>query len=188
MSGHIKKKYSAVFLDRDGVINERIIGGYVTKPEEFVFLTGAVEGIRILSSIFEYVFIVTNQQGIARKFMTLEQLESIHALMRNTIEASGGRINGIYFCPHNVNDECSCRKPKNGMFQNAISDYPDINISSSYMIGDTMNDLLFGKASGLKTILISKEVQYDITTLRLADMQYGSLFDAAKHLEKNSVT
>ncbi len=182
------KKYSAVFLDRDGVINKRIIDGYVTVPAEFIFLPRALEGLKILSDLFNYVFVVTNQQGIGRQLMSAQQLWTVHAFMKSEITTAGGRIDMIYTCPHNASENCRCRKPKNGMFQNAMVDFPDIEPSSSYMIGDTLNDMIFGKTSGLKTILITDKISPEITTIKHADIQCYSLFDAAKHLKKIIVT
>jgi D-glycero-D-manno-heptose 1,7-bisphosphate phosphatase len=181
-------KFSAVFLDRDGVINRRISDSYVTASHEFEFLPGATEAIRILSGLFQFLFIVTNQQGIGRKLMTEEQLNVVHLHMLDMIRSSGGRIDKIYFCPHLANDSCSCRKPGTGMFQNARKDFPDINTSASVMVGDTVSDMLFGKASGLKTILITDEISHKSEILKLADEQYQSLLEMAKHFQKINVT
>lgn len=172
--------FSAAFLDRDGVINKRLPNDYVTKPEKFEFLPNAVEAIRILSQHFQYIFIVTNQQGIGKGLMSSEQLHEVHQHMIEQISLAGGRIDKIYYCPHLFSDKCSCRKPKNGMYLNALKDFPDIQPDKSIMAGDTLNDLIFGKNSGLKTILIGNEIHTDVLTLRLANNQFGSLFEMAK--------
>lgn len=173
-------KYSAAFLDRDGVINKRLLDAYVTTPGEFEFLPDALEAIKILSQNFQYLFIVTNQQGIGRNLMSFGQLEMVHKFMLENISAKGGRIDKIYICPHLSREGCECRKPNNGMFINALNDYPDIVPEKSIMVGDTINDLIFGRKSGLKTIFISDEIHTDVSTLKLADEQFGSLFEMAK--------
>jgi len=178
---HQLPRFSAVFLDRDGVINKRIPDDYVKNPEEFEFLPEVPNAIALFSKMSQYVFVVTNQQGIGRELMTEKQLHQVHDKMLKGIEAAGGRIDKIYFCPHRAKDRCKCRKPLNGMFQQAIIDFPEIKQDSSLMFGDTLNDMIFGRNSGLKTILIGSEIQIEKQILKNTDMQFGSLFEAAKH-------
>ena len=174
-------RLSAVFLDRDGVINHRIPDDYVKEPEDFDFLPYAEQAIAHFSIISRYVFVVTNQQGIGRGLMTQLQLERVHHTMIQGIQHAGGRIDKIYFCPHKANQHCNCRKPKNGMFLQAVSEFPHIDVANSIMVGDTLNDMKFGRESGLKTILVGKEIQLEKDVLQITDMQFGSLFEAAKH-------
>jgi len=176
-----EKKFSAAFIDRDGVINKRIADGYVTHPDEFEFLPGVFDAFQSIAQHFQYVCIVTNQQGIGKHLMTVDQLQTVHQLMLDKIIQNEGKIDKIYFCPHRAEDHCNCRKPKTGMFLQALKDFPDIRPDQSVMIGDTLNDMKFGRNAGLKTILISDSIQTDITTLKLSDYQFGSLFDMAKH-------
>jgi len=171
---------SAVFLDRDGVINKRIPDAYVTCPEEFEFLPGVKDALKILSQKFKYVIIVTNQQGIGRNLMTGEQLEDVHHFLITQINAHGGRIDKIYHCPHHKSEHCHCRKPKTGMFVSAMNDFPDIDPQKSVMVGDTISDMMFGKSSGLKTILITQDILTDKDTLKYTDQQFGSLFEMSK--------
>lgn len=174
-------KFSAAFLDRDGVINYRIEDGYVTKPDEFHFLPGAIEALKSIAEIFRFVIIVTNQQGIGKQLMSVEELHIVHSYMKTVIEKEGGRIDAIYFCPHRADEHCKCRKPNIGMFHQAIIDFPEINPELSVMVGDTINDLKFGKNAGLKTILISNPITTDAKILHFADHQYISLLDMTKH-------
>lgn len=174
------QKKKALFLDRDGVINVRKPGAYITDIAEFEFINNIPEAIHILASIFDYIFIVTNQQGIAKGLMTLEDLDAIHSHLIQKIQKSGGRIDAIYHCPHLEGSHCVCRKPKTGMFVQANTEFPDIDISQSVMCGDTLSDLIFAKNCGLKSILISNPINTDPHILKMADEQFGSLFEFSK--------
>lgn len=143
-----------LFLDRDGVINKKL-EGYVKKFEDFHFIEGVLESINIFSQIFTRIILVTNQQGIGKGIMTELDLHNIHEKMKKIIENNGGNISQIYFCPHLSSDNCICRKPKPGMFYQAIGDFPDIDISNSYMVGDSDHDILAANAIKLEAIKVS---------------------------------
>ena len=115
-----------LFLDRDGVINKRLIDEYVTTVEEFEFLPGVLEAISKLNSSFSRIFIVTNQQGIAKGLMTEVDLSEIHLNMLQQIAANGGKVDAVFYCPHMRNEGCDCRKPKIGMYEQALGSFPDI--------------------------------------------------------------
>jgi len=162
MSNSVVKNRQSLFLDRDGVINKRIMGGYITRADDFEFLPGVLEAIRLLSEHFAHVFIVTNQQGIGKGLMTEEKLEEIHQAMQSQIEYAGGRIDKIYFCPDLASKEPNCRKPGIQMALQAKQDFPDINFTQSIMVGDTLSDMEFGENAGMQCVLISdsKEAKY----------------------------
>ncbi|HOJ49759.1 MAG TPA: HAD family hydrolase [Spirochaetota bacterium] len=164
---------NTIFIDRDGVINKRLIGDYVKNINEFEFLDGVIEAIRILKKNGYRVIIITNQQGIGKGLMTLEDLEKIHSFMMKKIKEGGGDIDRIYFCPHLETDNCNCRKPKTGMIDQALKDYPDIKKEDCFMIGDTKSDIELAKNAGLKSILIGDE-ELD------SDLKFSSLLDAVK--------
>lgn len=147
----------SLFLDRDGVINTRKKGGYVTKKEEFVFLANAKGAIAGICRLFARVIICTNQQGIAKGLYTEKDLKDVHDYMQDQIGEFGGFIDGIYFAPELNSDENNTRKPKPSMGLQAQKDFPDIDFSKSIMIGDTNSDILFGKNLGMKTILIASD-------------------------------
>jgi D-glycero-D-manno-heptose 1,7-bisphosphate phosphatase len=109
------KNYQTLFLDRDGVINQRTPGTYVTKPEEFHFYEGVPQAIAQLSQLFDYIIIVTNQAGIGRGLMTEEDLEKVHAHLLSVIEKEGGQIDAIYHSPYRPELNSECRKPNVGM-------------------------------------------------------------------------
>ena len=138
------KKYRYLFLDRDGVINRRKVGGYIQRVEEFCFLPGVLGVFPFLATRFERIVIVTNQQGIGKGLMTEADLEAIHDYMRREIEARGGRIDAIYHCPCLAEANCDCRKPNTGMALQAQADFPEIDFAQSLLVGDSVTDLQMG--------------------------------------------
>ncbi len=146
-----------LFLDRDGVINKRIFGGYITSPSEFVFLPGVLESIKYLSSIFNRIIVVTNQQGVGKGIMTEAELIDLHKYMVNEITNEGGNVDSVYYCTELAEKPASCRKPSTKMAQNAVFDFPDIDLSKSIMIGDSKSDIEFGNNAGMKTVFITNE-------------------------------
>jgi histidinol-phosphate phosphatase family protein len=165
-----------LFLDRDGVINERIIDGYVTRWEEFKFLPGVLEAIERFTGIFGRIVIVSNQQGIGKGLMTEDDLDKIHERMLEDIRTAGGEISAIYFSPYLASTNHITRKPNTGMAFLAAEDFPDIDFTKSVMIGDTINDMLFGKQMQMLTIITSEE-DFDS---ELVDFQFRSLSEIAK--------
>ncbi len=146
-----------LFLDRDGVINERIWGGYVTNPDEYIFLPGVLDSIAVFSSIFNRIIIVTNQQGIGKGIMTKGELKVVHDYMIKEIRLAGGEIDGIYYCPDLAEKNDNCRKPSANMAQKAVDDFPEIDLTKSIMVGDSQSDIEFGNNAGMKTVFITNE-------------------------------
>jgi histidinol-phosphate phosphatase family domain/HAD-superfamily hydrolase, subfamily IIIA len=145
------------FLDRDGVINVNIGKHcYVNSWDQFIFIAGAVEGIKRLNRAGYKVVIVTNQSGIAQNLMTVEQLEEVHKYLRMVVKNAGGHIDQIYYCPHARTEECSCRKPKIGMFLQAEKLY-DMDKSSSFMLGDSSSDMEAAKNYGIAGYLFKDQ-------------------------------
>lgn len=159
-----------LFLDRDGVINRKLEGSYVSKWEEFEFLPGVFEALEDLSLHFGYIIIVTNQQGIGKGLMTEEELEVIHARMRAAIELHGGRIDAIYHSPYLERDNHSWRKPGTGMAVEARRDFPAIDFAHSIMVGDSQTDVLFGKQLGMKTILVGDQPSEEAPEMRVPSL------------------
>lgn len=174
-----------LFLDRDGVINRRIPGGYVSKPGEFVFLPGVREAIRDLSKIFDRIIVVTNQQGIGKKIMTEKQLALVHHFMLEGIDSAGGRIDAIYHSPFLESDNNSFRKPGIGMALQAQHDFPEITFRKSIMVGDSASDIEFGKNAGMITVLVSGREE---ETQQNPDHIFDNLYSWAKFIMKYSVT
>jgi len=144
-----------VFLDRDGTISKDSVN-HIKSWEEFHFLPNAKQGLKQLHQHGYNVIIITNQSVIARKMVTLAELDFIHRKMIQEIEAAGGKIKTIYFCPHHPDDGCSCRKPNPGLLLRAIQEHA-INPKQSYMVGDRIMDVEVGKVVECKTILIENE-------------------------------
>lgn len=160
-----------LFLDRDGVINERIFGGYVTAPSDFVFRTDFLDVIPGLSEKFRRIFIVTNQQGIAKGLMEKRNLLEIHDFMLSEIEKHGGRIDEIFFASNLKGEHPDRRKPGAVMALEAKEIYPEIDFERSLMIGDTDSDIRFGKNLGMKTVLLRSEEKI----VEKADLEIDSL-------------
>ena len=149
--------FDTLFLDRDGVINKKLEGKYVRNFSEFEFMPGALDSISKLSNLFSRILIVTNQQGIAKGIMSEADLNILHTKMQERIEKLGGKINKIYYCPHLQDMDCMCRKPKSGMIEQAIIDFPEINIENSYLIGDSDSDIKAGKKMNLNTVKVDND-------------------------------
>ena len=150
-------KLDTLFLDRDGVINVKLDGQYVRSTNEFEFMIGAEMAISKLSKIFNRILIVTNQQGIAKGNMSDKDLDILHKYMLLELKKNGGVIDKIYYCPHLAVESCSCRKPKPGMIQQAIIDFPEIKVAESYLIGDSDTDITAGNKMGLITVKVDNE-------------------------------
>lgn len=160
-----------LFLDRDGVINERIMGGYVTSPSSFEFLPGALHAIAGLSRFFNRVIVVTNQQGIGKGLMTERNLLEVHAYMTDEIHLAGGKIDKCFFAPNLKGDPEDLRKPGPAMGEMAKFEFPEIEFERSIMVGDTDSDMLFGKNLGMRTVRIKTiepiGVEADVTCASL---------------------
>lgn len=164
-----------LFLDRDGVINVRIIDGYVTNIEEFEFMQGVVEAFKIFKEKFQRIIIVTNQQGVGKGIMSNEDVETVHRHMVKEIEVHGGKIDKVYYCPQLKSVPDNYRKPSPKMAFFAKDDFPEIDLSKSIMIGDMNSDIEFGKNAGMKTIFVG-----DNELKQIPDDRFDSLYDFAK--------
>ena len=146
----------AVFLDRDGVINQKPReGDYVKSWEEFEFLPGVSKAIARLKRRGFRVIVVTNQRGISLGKLLEEELRAIHARMRAELEEGGATLDAIYSCPHGRNS-CQCRKPEVGMFLEARRDFPDIDFSRSFVVGDSAADMEAAARLGSTKVLVGE--------------------------------
>lgn len=164
-----------LFLDRDGVINVRIIDGYVTKIEEFEFLPGVIEAFKIFKNKFNRIIVVTNQQGVGKGLMTEDDVKEVHDFMINEVENHDGKIDKVYFCPQLKSVPDNYRKPSPKMAYMAKEDFPEIDFSKSIMIGDMNSDVEFGKNAGMMTVFIG-----DNELKLIPDGRFNSLYDFAK--------
>jgi D-glycero-D-manno-heptose 1,7-bisphosphate phosphatase len=148
-------------LDRDGVINERVVGGYVTSWAQFVFLPDALEALRLLAQSGYQTIVVSNQACVAKGLLSSSGLEEITRRFIQEVEAHGGRIGGVYYCPHQVDDGCECRKPRPGLLLNAQKDH-GFDFAHTFFVGDSENDLLAACAVGCPALLIAANTSADI--------------------------
>ena len=149
---------SAVFLDRDGTINEQM--GYINHVSRFQLLPGAVEAIRKLNNAGIPVVVVTNQSGLARGYFPESLLKEVHHKMESRLAEGAAHVDGIYICPHHPEAKeekfrvnCDCRKPRNGLFLQAARDL-QIDLSQSYMVGDRWSDLKAAAKCNSKGVLV----------------------------------
>ena len=150
----------AVFIDRDGTINDDPVG-YISRAEDFCLFPFAAEAIRILNQLDFKVIVVSNQSGIARGYFTEEDLRKVHKYMIDELDREGANVDMVLYSPYHpegivepFNIEHNSRKPGSGMFYEALKRFP-IMASKSYMIGDKMSDIEFGKRNGMISILVS---------------------------------
>jgi histidinol-phosphate phosphatase family protein len=171
-----------VFLDRDGVINRKPPeGGYIAAWSQIEILPGVPEAIRRLNQSGRTVLVATNQRGIALGLYSEPELIALHARLREHLLTQGARLEGFYFCPHDVG-QCRCRKPDPGMLEHALKEHPDANAANSLVIGDSLSDIEAGRRMGMATIFIEGEPDRqkpgaDQARL-LADWVAGSLLEA----------
>lgn len=167
------KKQKAVFLDRDGTINEYV--GFLTDVNDFRLLEDSAQAIREVNKSGYLAIVVTNQPVVARGGVTFEELDEIHAKMETLLGEQGAYVDAVYYCPHHPDKgfagevpelkiECECRKPKPGLLLRAARDF-NIDLESSWMVGDSERDALAGKQAGCRTVLLQ-----------------GSLLDAVRRM------
>jgi len=142
-----------VFLDRDGVINH-CADYYVKSVAEIRLYPYAARSIRALNDAGFEVIVVSNQSGIARGVYTPEDLDVITGEIQRRLTSGGARILDSFFCPHDDNDGCDCRKPRPGLMLNAKAKYPDIDMSASFLVGDSLRDIQAGNSAGVRTVLV----------------------------------
>ncbi|MCB0516358.1 MAG: HAD-IIIA family hydrolase [Chitinophagales bacterium] len=178
----IHKKWT-LFLDRDGVINQRLPNAYVQHYSAFVFLPQVPQAIALLNRFFGKCIVVTNQQGIGKKLMTEEDLMLINQKMREDLQKHNATIDAVYFAPDLANSHSLMRKPQIGMALQAKKDFPDINFAQSIMVGDSLSDLQFARNAGMYSVWINEDV---LATSPLADKVFSSLMAFAEWLKGDS--
>lgn len=141
----------AVFLDRDGTINEEV--EYLSDPDQLRLIPGVVEAIKLLNREGIPVFVVTNQAGVGRGYFTIQDAEAVNQRLTRVLEAHGARLSGIDLCPHHPDDACDCRKPRAGMILRAAERH-GFDLARSFMVGDKRSDLIAGRNAGCQTVLV----------------------------------
>jgi len=182
-------KRAAVFVDRDGTINEQM--GYINHISRFRILPGVPEAIRQLNDLGFLVIVVTNQSGVARGYYPLDLVHMTHAALQKRLkEEADASVDAILFCPHHPQGvvaeysiDCECRKPKTGLVDQACGAF-DIDLSRSFMVGDMCADIEFARRAGIKGILVRTgyglgEIEYVLPGRQAMPVHIaGDLFDA----------
>ena len=148
-----------IILDRDGVINEDS-DDYIKSPDEWIPIAGSLEALGKLSQNGFKVIIITNQSGIGRKIFSIEMLNAIHKKMCINLAQYGGVIDGIFFCPCAPEENCNCRKPKSGLY-NEVSDRLQISLENVFCVGDKITDIQAAQNAGARPILVKTGKEND---------------------------
>jgi D,D-heptose 1,7-bisphosphate phosphatase len=173
----------AVFLDRDGVIIEDN-ARYISDCYNIKFLPKVVDAIKLLKDYL--IIVVTNQAGVAKGYLTKKQVQKINISIQNTLAKKGALIDAFYYCPHHpegiikkYTKKCNCRKPKDGMLQEAALDW-NIDLSESFLVGDKISDVQAGNEAGCRTILLTQSAK-----LAKCDHEAKDLYEAVKWIIKH---
>ena len=143
---------AAVFLDRDGVINENR-SDYVRSPDQLVYLPGVFDALRLLAATNYRVVVVSNQSAVGRGIISLAQAHAINSKVVEQVRGYGGRIDVAYLCPHHPRDRCDCRKPKPGMLLRAAKEL-NLDLEHSFLIGDAVTDCEAARAAGVRCLMV----------------------------------
>jgi D-glycero-D-manno-heptose 1,7-bisphosphate phosphatase len=178
----------AVFIDRDGVINQKPREGeYITSWGDFHILPGVAEAIVLLKKAGYAVIVVTNQRCVAKGLIAIAELEEIHARMRESLARSGATLDGVYYCPHDYQSQCKCRKPAPGMLLEAAQEL-GLDLGSSWMVGDSDIDIQAGKNAGCKTARVvgpgekNLAADKDAHNSNCAEVTASSLLDSVQQI------
>lgn len=180
------RKLETVFLDRDGVLNEKMPEGeYVRSVRDLRVLPGVPGAIARLRRAGMRTIVVTNQRGMALGLYSAVDLEAIHTELQKAVALHGGRIDAFFHCPHD-NHECDCRKPLGGLFDRAVEQFPAIDVKTSVMIGDSLSDIEFGRRLGMLTVFIDSDSEGgrpgSAQASDWADLRFRSLPEAVEAL------
>ena len=141
-----------IVLDRDGVINQEI-DGPVVSPQDWEPIEGSLDAIARLNQAGYQVAVVTNQSGIARGVLSVDELHAVHQTMHEQVIQAGGRIDTVVFCPHSESDECDCRKPAPGMLY-TLSERLDVDLTKVAVVGDSLKDIQAAMAAAAQPVLV----------------------------------
>lgn len=169
---------NALFLDRDGVLNVLRMNDYVKCPDELELLPGVAEAVALCRDYFDYIFVVTNQQGVGRGLMTEADLEAVHRKLQSAVYG----IDRIYYCTELESAHSFCRKPNIGMALQARREHKGLRLKDCTMVGDSMTDMLFGRRAGMTTVLVGENSDVWKRRPTLVDRRFRTLLDFARSL------
>jgi histidinol-phosphate phosphatase family protein len=145
----------AIFLDRDGVINEQIAGGYVTRWSQFRFVPGIMETLASIAELHLPMIVVSNQAAVEKGILASSDLAAITQCCVDRLQEAGARIDAVYYCPHRPEQACPCRKPREGLLRKAAAEWR-VDLSHSVLIGDSMTDVDAALAVSCRAILLDR--------------------------------
>ena len=193
-SKNLKNKQRAIFLDRDGTIN--VSKGFISKADDLELIPDTIDAIKAINKSGALAIVITNQPVIARGECSFEELHNIHNKLKTLLGEKGAFVDDIFYCPHHPDKgfegevpelkfDCECRKPKTGMIEEAVKKY-NIDLSKSYMVGDSTMDLETARNAGIKSVLVNtgfagNDGKYD----RSCDIDADNLFDAVEKIIKD---
>jgi heptosyltransferase-2 len=153
-------------LDRDGTLNPD--PGYIRSPEQYELFPGVAEALAKLKQAGARLILVTNQSGIARGLLTVEDLDRVHAKLRQLIGSAGASLDAIYFCPHHPDEGCRCRKPETGMIDRAVREQ-QVDLTRAYYVGDHARDIMLAHRIGARSVLVTTGADVAHTRSELAE-------------------
>ena len=172
-----------LFLDRDGVINERIVNGYVMDSKNLILTPNLIKALKILSVKFGRMLVVSNQQCVGKGYCSHQTIDQVHSDLNDILIKEKILISDFFFCPHKASDNCTCRKPKSGLALKAQQKYPTIDFSKSVMVGDMITDIFFGKNLGMTTVYVGEiEIPHFSEIKENADFIFDNLYEFAKKI------
>ena len=193
-SKNLKNRQRAIFLDRDGTMN--VSKGFISNADDLELIPGTIEAIKAINKSGALAIVITNQPVIARGECSFEELHNIHNKLKTLLGEKGAFVDDIFYCPHHPDKgfegeipelkfDCECRKPKTGMIDEAVKKY-NIDLSKSYMVGDSTMDLELARNAGVKSVLVDtgfagNDGKYD----RSCDIEAKDLLDAVKKIIKD---
>lgn len=173
----------ALFLDRDGVLNVENPYGYILSWDKFLFEENVLKALVSLREYFDVFVVVTNQRCVGKGLITEDGLQFIHQNMIEVIQNHGGQIDQVYYAP-DINDNHPLRKPNIGMGLQVLNDFPEIIVKESYMVGNNLSDMEFGRGMGLQTVYLTTTSGVHTLPHELIDYQFDSLYSFAQFLQE----
>ena len=175
---------STLFIDRDGVINTEKKEDYIYTWDEFVFYPNVLEAFKIFKNYFDRIIVITNQRGVGKGKMSEENLLDIHSKMQKAIEDAGSKIDAIFYCI-DVDNASPNRKPNAGMAHQAKAKFPEIDFSRTFMVGNKMSDMQFGKNAGVQTVFVATTNPETLFPHPNINFRFSDVYAFAKALTKS---